>query len=578
MSSEVYYRKWRPQGFNEVVGQEHVTTTLARAVNQGRVGHSYLFCGPRGTGKTSTARILAKAVNCLSSGENQPCGSCSRCTAVQEGRYLDLIEMDAASNRGIDEIRSIRDKVNLAPVEGRYKVYIIDEAHMLTDQASNAFLKTLEEPPPHVIFTLCTTEAHKILPTIISRCQRFDFRRLTSEAMVDRLRVICTEEGVDADTPALKILAHTSGGSLRDAENLLEQLVVSYGGKVGVAEVNQMLGLGQEERALEFIRYLLTGNTTSAVASISRAAWDGVDLRQFHREAVDLLRSLLLVQCGSKESLDMSAETSHDIEDLAHKVPISATMLSLRHLAPVNMRFDSPSPLPLELAVVEISLDGASQGASTPALSAPAPEPRPVPRPSNAGATSKDTGPARTPDAPGSPTPMRGVPSGPSTNHQDRQADPPLVREDLPDSAPVGAGNGTTGSFTPTPAPSDGPSEGLTGDQWSLLIRALSRFKGKRFNIGALLRDCKNQRLDGDTLVLAFSHRSHLERMQEEMDDPQGLRIVEQAMTKSLGTVYRLRLDMTEGAGASGPSASNQSPLVRAALNWGGRVLEEREE
>ena len=187
MTSQVYYRKWRPGSFTDLAGQDHVATTIRQAIKQQRVSHSYLFCGPRGTGKTTTARILAKAVNCLEPEEGNPCNNCRICRTINEGRFLDIIELDAASNRGIDEIREIRDKVNFAPVEGQRKVYIIDEAHMLTDQASNAFLKTLEEPPAHVIFVLCTTEANKILPTIISRCQRFDFRRLPTDVICRRL-------------------------------------------------------------------------------------------------------------------------------------------------------------------------------------------------------------------------------------------------------------------------------------------------------------------------------------------------------------------------------------------------------
>lgn len=539
-----------------MVGQEHVTTTLANAVTHGRIGHSYLFCGPRGTGKTSTARILAKAVNCTGPEESRPCGDCSRCTSVQEGRFMDLIEMDAASNRGIDEVRNIRDKVNLSPVEGRYKVYIIDEAHMLTEHASNAFLKTLEEPPPHVVFILCTTEPHKILPTIISRCQRFDFRRLTSESMLERLRLICDMEGIEADTSALKILAHFSSGSLRDAENLLEQVVVSHGGTVGVNEVNQMLGLGHGRQALELINYLLMGNTSASVASINRAAWDGVDLRQLHKEAVDLLRSLLLLQCGSRDSLDIQSETSHALEELASRVPITSTMLCLKHLAPVNMKLDSPSPLPLELAVVEISLEGAPREA---------PEPAPNPRP--------------TPTAP-SPRTVAPPPAESKDRPMPSDAVPKPVMAD-PEPTPVQVESPTVEaetSIAAAPVMSNGASDGLTGTQWSSLVRALSRYKGKRFNIGALLRDCKNQYLDGDTLVIAFSHKSHLERMQGELDDPQGIRTVEEAMVKSLGTAYKLRLDMTEGASASFTQGPDQSPLVRAVLNWGGRILEERAE
>ncbi|MFQ5925243.1 MAG: DNA polymerase III subunit gamma/tau, partial [Dehalococcoidia bacterium] len=203
MTSQVFYRKWRPQTLSDVVGQEHVTQTLANALKTGRVAHAYLFCGPRGTGKTSTGRILAKAVNCLNAGQGEPCNACPLCQAITEGRALDVMEIDAASNRGIDEIRELRERVRFAPNMARYKVYIIDEVHMLTEPASNALLKTLEEPPPHVLFVLATTEPHKVLPTILSRCQRFDFRRIPQAAMVSRLTGICDREGIGIEPSSL---------------------------------------------------------------------------------------------------------------------------------------------------------------------------------------------------------------------------------------------------------------------------------------------------------------------------------------------------------------------------------------
>ena len=227
--SEVYYRKWRPRTLAEVVGQGPVTKTIRQAVAQGRVAHAYLFCGPRGTGKTSTARILAKAVNCLAPREGEPDNECAICQAINEGRALDLIEIDAASNRGIDDIRELSDKIRFSPGEARYKVYIIDEVHMLTEAAFNALLKTLEEPPAHAIFVLATTESHKVPPTVISRCQRFDFRRIPLEVMVEKLRELCRGEGIEAQGEALALIARTARGSLRDAENLLEQAAVSYG-------------------------------------------------------------------------------------------------------------------------------------------------------------------------------------------------------------------------------------------------------------------------------------------------------------------------------------------------------------
>ena len=221
----------------EVVGQEVVTTTLRNAVRSGRVGHAYLFCGPRGTGKTSTGRILAKAVNCLHPVDGEPCNECEVCVSISEGRCLDIIEIDAASNRGIDDIRQLRERVNYAPSSLKRKVYVIDEVHMLTDAASNALLKTLEEPPGHVMFVLATTESHKVLPTIQSRCQCFNFRRLSLEAIVAKLKVVCEREKVEVEETALEIIARAGAGSLRDAENTVQQLLASHGHRLAVEEV-----------------------------------------------------------------------------------------------------------------------------------------------------------------------------------------------------------------------------------------------------------------------------------------------------------------------------------------------------
>src|SRR3990170_6917097 len=229
----VFYRKYRPQSFSKIIGQKHIVETLLSQLKSGKIGHGYLFAGPRGTGKTSCARIFAKAVNCQKSDirgrksdkseirNGEPCNKCDSCLAITGGFHLDLIEIDAASNRGIEEIRDLREKIKLAPVAGKYKVYIIDEAHMLTPEAFNALLKTLEEPPKHVIFVLATTEPHKLPGTIVSRCQRFDFRRITPAATMERLAQICATEGIEAEAAALHALARNAAGSLRDAENLL---------------------------------------------------------------------------------------------------------------------------------------------------------------------------------------------------------------------------------------------------------------------------------------------------------------------------------------------------------------------
>ena len=552
MTSQVYSRKWRPQHFRDLAGQEHVVTTLLQAVMQDRVAHSYLFCGPRGTGKTTTARVVAKAVNCLDVREGDPCNGCAVCLSINEGRFLDIIELDAASNRGIDEIRNIRDKVAFAPVEGRRKVYIIDEAHMLTEHASNAFLKTLEEPPAHAIFVLCTTEPHKLLPTIISRCQRFDFRRLGSAVMVERLRRICQEENVQVEDEALQAVARSAGGSLRDAENLLEQLVVSHGSPVSMETVHELLGLGHSERALELVRYLLLGNSASALGAINRATWEGVDLRQLHRQALQLLRGVLVQQWGAGDSLDLSPETAAELASLASRVGPERVAKAVRLFTEVDMRRDAPSPLPLELAVVEVCLDGVPASASGPARQAEVQPSRRVGTPP-APVLEKEPPPSE-PETGLSPTP------GPQIEVED--GGPTIVSD--------GADAGEAASEGPRPSP-------VFVDGWNDLVRALSRIKGRRFNIGALLRDCRGQQVEGENLVLAFAHRSHLERMQQELEDPQSQRAVQEALEKHLGRAYALSLTLSEDNGTHSGASPSRSPLVRYAMGMGAKILEEQE-
>ena len=310
MAGEVLYRKWRPQTFHEVVGQETVTTTLRNAVRAGRVGHAYLFSGPRGTGKTSTGRILAKAVNCLDPQGGEPCNRCEACVSITEGRCLDVVEIDAASNRGIDDIRNLRERVGYAAGTVRRKVYIIDEVHMLTDPASNALLKTLEEPPPHVMFVLATTELHKVLPTIISRCQSFNFRRLGLSSVVSKLETVAGQEGVHASENSLVLVARAAGGSLRDAENLLQQLVASHGVDLAEEEVRAALGVADRSLVLQLVSQIVTRDVEAALRAVHAASQSGMDLRHFGRETVCLLRSLLLIRSGCADIVEVGDEAA----------------------------------------------------------------------------------------------------------------------------------------------------------------------------------------------------------------------------------------------------------------------------
>ena len=353
MAFQVFYRKWRPQTLAEIVGQEQVTQTLSNALKSGRVSHAYLFYGPRGTGKTSTGRILAKAVNCLTNGKGEPCNACEICRAITEGRALDVIEIDAASNRGIDEIRDLREKVNYAPNQARHKVYIIDEVHMLTKEAANALLKTLEEPPPYVIFILATTEVHKVPPTILSRCQRFDFRRISQADVVSKLTRICSAEGIHIEPEGLRLIAKSATGSLRDAENLLEQLTTYYGTEVELRQVQAILGITGDERAKELIRHIVNNDISAGVSTINSVNSDGLDLRQFNREVVEYLRELLLIKTGSEEAVDLTADDIAELKELAARTSLAQILKAIKLFGQLEIGFDNYSTLPLELALVD---------------------------------------------------------------------------------------------------------------------------------------------------------------------------------------------------------------------------------
>src|SRR5688572_22743052 len=416
---EILYRKWRPRTFGEVAGQEHVATTLKNALTTNRVAHAYLFAGPRGTGKTSTGRLLGKALNCTNRQDGEPCNACESCLDYLAGRALDLIELDAASNRGIDEIRSLREKVAFAPGAGAYKVYLIDEVHMLTDAAFNALLKTLEEPPPHVVFILATTEAHKLPATIISRSQRFDFRRIPLTAAVARLQVIADGEGISAEPAALELIARTATGSLRDGANLLDQLATSYGNDLTVEHVRAGLGLIGDERAGRLARLALQGDLAGGLTLIASVRDDGLDLRQFQREIIDELRDLLMVKSGLDPAEGATLERLADLRQAVDGVAIATLLTALRSFGEADMKQDPNSTLPLDIALAECALaDGQTGGrAAGQRTEVAAPNNQTINRSgdgqSGNRAIGQDRAPAAATNPPSSPSPSPKSESGP---------------------------------------------------------------------------------------------------------------------------------------------------------------------
>lgn len=559
MASQVFYRKWRPQSFAEVAGQEHVTRTLKNALAQGRLAHAYLLCGPRGTGKTSTGRVLAKAVNCLAGGKGEPCNACALCQAISEGRAMDVIEIDAASNRGIDEIRQLRERVGFTPSQARYKVYIIDEVHMLTDAASNALLKTLEEPPPHVIFVLATTEPHKVLPTILSRCQRFDFRRLSQTAVVARLEYVCQQEGIQCQAEALRLISRAATGSLRDAENLLEQLVTYYGPKVEVEHVRALLGFSDDQRARELARHIIKGDVSTGLVAINSVADDGLDLRQFNRELLEYLRRLLLVKSGAPQAVDATAEELAEMKELVARASLEHIIKAVKLFGSIDLRLDNYSPLPLELALVEYSIRQPEPAVSSAERTPPKKEPPEAPPPR---ATAQKT-PTKHP----TPAELTGEAEAPPKSPVQKAPSPAPAVPAAPAPAPV------------LVVPTDKPvGVEFFRQHWKDFLGSLKGL-GSSGTLDALLRNaCEPVDLDGDTLVLGVYYPFH----KQKIEDTKYRHIIEKRLSEVFGSTYKVRCVLTpREKKAPSPQVNNplvEGPLVKAALEMGAVIVEEAEE
>jgi DNA polymerase-3 subunit gamma/tau len=395
--AQALYRKWRPQTFDEVSGQEHVLHTLRNAISSGRIAHAYLFSGPRGTGKTTLARLLAKAVNCLNPDPAaRPDNTCAICAAIAEGRLLDLIELDAASNRGIDEIRDLRDKINFAPGQARYKVYIIDEVHMLTEPAFNALLKTLEEPPAHAIFVLATTDPQKVPATIVSRCQPFAFRRLTVAEIVARLEELVGAEGLAAEPEALTLVARQATGSMRDAVSLLDQLAAG-GEEITAARAQAALGAGALRWVSDVVNALCDGKAAAGLDAINQAMDSGADARQFARQIVEHLRGAMLIKLGDPSLVDLPAEQRAAFNSQAERLELDQLTRAIRlfNQAALDLRGGWQPQLPLELALIEALQQPALPTASATAAAATRKPPSAAAVPSQSAAKALGADPAQ---------------------------------------------------------------------------------------------------------------------------------------------------------------------------------------
>ncbi|MFL2627777.1 MAG: DNA polymerase III subunit gamma/tau [Dehalococcoidia bacterium] len=536
MNNYVLYRKWRPKSFSELVGQTAIRKTLENAIYQNRIAHAYLFSGPRGTGKTSTARILAKAINCKTKNieDRLICNTCENCIDINSSNSLDLIEIDAASNRGIDEIRSIKDKSNYSPSKSMYKVYVLDEAHMLTKDASNALLKTLEEPPPHVVFILATTEPDKMEPTILSRCQRFDFKKIDTTDTVQRLEQIANDEKVNISEPAIKRIAEISEGSLRDAESFLEQIILSNDEEyIDINQINTILGITDIKQIELLQEAILTGDINQTIQLINNSVSNNTSIKQLHN-------SLIL---SFRESLIKLANTSNSKDQILHIAKCLKIFVNLDFSKSLNHASS------IEIAAIEASMLRENENYISPELNIK--------------------------------EPIEYKTEIISTENIEKSMDIAIETID-PDTEDSNVSN--TDPEIEKQEEIEIKSEQnreivseniIKSESWQLVIEKFAKIKGERFAIGALLRDCREASINNNNLYLSFASNSNQERFVGELEHGK----IKLDLIESISQIFqipRINEIVYNDEGKKSNSNNNSVNLsVMKALNWGGKIIEE---